>query len=409
MYLAIVARTLGAEQLGILVLIHAYALFFRDVASFKSWQALIRYGADYLNRSDAKQFSRLVKLTFLLDIGGAILGTLLALLLLEIAAPQAGIPSAMVAWAGFYCVSTLFSIKSTPIGILRLFDKFSVLAKAALVVPVLRTLGVIVATLYDQPLTTYIMVWFVSDMLGSLVLVWLGFTELSRHREALPVDWRISLATHTHERIWPFIWNANFHSTVNLVNSHFLILFSGFLLSPAAVAFVKVAQELAGILQKAASILSDVLYPELSKLLALKDTGTAKKLITSTMRPTFIITMVVAVILFLVSEPLLEAVGGAEYRVAGSLFRWFVVCGIVQLSLFWVEPGLYAMGRPEIVLYTRIFASAVQVGVMFFLTRTLGLAGVGIAALAAGVIIGLTNLAVFLRLLNRTKISASDT
>ena len=51
-YLSLAAQALGAAQFGIIVLIHTYSAFVREIFSFKSWQALIRYGAIYLDKDE---------------------------------------------------------------------------------------------------------------------------------------------------------------------------------------------------------------------------------------------------------------------------------------------------------------------------------------------------------------------
>jgi hypothetical protein len=51
-YMAIAARALGVRELGVLVLIQAFAQFLGDVVKFQSWQTIIHYGAQPLERGE---------------------------------------------------------------------------------------------------------------------------------------------------------------------------------------------------------------------------------------------------------------------------------------------------------------------------------------------------------------------
>src|SRR5689334_14256447 len=48
-YMAIAARALGVRELGVLVLIQAFAQFLGDVVKFQSWQTIIHYGTQPLD------------------------------------------------------------------------------------------------------------------------------------------------------------------------------------------------------------------------------------------------------------------------------------------------------------------------------------------------------------------------
>ena len=74
--LSIAARALGATQFGLIVLVQTYVQTITAVATFQSWQAIVRYGAVSLEKDDIAGFQRLIRFSALLDIGGALLGTL---------------------------------------------------------------------------------------------------------------------------------------------------------------------------------------------------------------------------------------------------------------------------------------------------------------------------------------------
>ena len=58
---AITARALGAEKLGMLVLIDAYVRIVDKLVNFQSWQFMIKYGSDTLSAKDSSGFKAIVK------------------------------------------------------------------------------------------------------------------------------------------------------------------------------------------------------------------------------------------------------------------------------------------------------------------------------------------------------------
>src|SRR5690242_12609324 len=65
-YMAIAARALGVRELGVLVLIQAFAQFLGDVVKFQSWQTIIHYGAQPLAKGETKPFQRVLRFTLTL-------------------------------------------------------------------------------------------------------------------------------------------------------------------------------------------------------------------------------------------------------------------------------------------------------------------------------------------------------
>ncbi|MEO0974699.1 MAG: hypothetical protein AAFX85_16540, partial [Pseudomonadota bacterium] len=117
-YLALAARALGASQLGVLMLIHSVTVTIREIASFRSWQALIKFGTGYLEAEQLARFRRLLRLTTRLDLIGAVLGTAVSVVAILVFASALRIGEEYQLMALGYCATTLLALRSTPIGLL---------------------------------------------------------------------------------------------------------------------------------------------------------------------------------------------------------------------------------------------------------------------------------------------------
>jgi O-antigen/teichoic acid export membrane protein len=72
-------KSLSASELGIILFLHAYMLFFSAVTAFQSWQSLIRYGTDDLKNNDASSISALLKFGLKIDAISAVFGFLISI------------------------------------------------------------------------------------------------------------------------------------------------------------------------------------------------------------------------------------------------------------------------------------------------------------------------------------------
>ncbi len=88
---ALTARALGPSQYGVLALCFAYARGMERLIAFRSWQPLIKYGAEALHDEDWEALRALFKFGLLLDIGTAFLAWAIAILLVLVAGPKVGI------------------------------------------------------------------------------------------------------------------------------------------------------------------------------------------------------------------------------------------------------------------------------------------------------------------------------
>ena len=134
-YLALATRALGAHNFGVLILIHAYAVAIRDFITLKTAQCVVRYGALCLENNAREDFQKLVKFTTLLDIVFCVIGTLVGILALSRVGPWFGVTEDLELVAAVYCCMILFNFKTTSLGLLRLFNRFDLVALMLMVVP----------------------------------------------------------------------------------------------------------------------------------------------------------------------------------------------------------------------------------------------------------------------------------
>jgi len=79
--LIIAARALSIEGLGSLLMLHAYVMLVTGIASFKSWQAIIQFGAEPYQAGETDKLHNLMRFAIYLDGIAAIAATIVSVII----------------------------------------------------------------------------------------------------------------------------------------------------------------------------------------------------------------------------------------------------------------------------------------------------------------------------------------
>jgi len=265
--LKIAAHVLNPVEFGTVIFLHAYMLFFGEVSTFKNWQSIIRFGADDIEAKDANSFGRLVKFTAKLDFLSTIVAYCLAVGLLSLALWIYGQYPDLASkdldmdllrkFVPLYCLVLLLRQIGTSNGILRIFDRFGLLAIEALSLPVLRFLGAVYVMYSGGGFADFVLVWFI----GSVY-------ELGRRRLLGHIGSARQGLTNTREGLWPFALKANIDSSLASGFMHLPLILVTIGFGPAWAGVYKIAEEVMKLLTEGFKLLDQVIYPELAKFVA---------------------------------------------------------------------------------------------------------------------------------------------
>ena len=381
-YLALATRALGAHDFGVLILIHAYAVAVRDFITLKTSQCVVRYGALCLDNNAREDFQKLIKFTMLLDLGFCVAGTVAGMLAVSVVGPRFGVTPELVPVATIYCFMILFNFKATSLGLLRLFDRFDLVALMLMVVPTIRLAGACAAYFFYQHISAFLLFWFLAGAVQCLVTVWFGWREFRRQGFSKDMDLGLRHLTRPHKGIWSFIWTSHIHRTLHVSTVHIATLIVGFLSGPVGAGFFKIAQECATVLIKPAQLFNETVYPEMAKIAVNRNFPRLWNVITHSALIAGAIAAVILLVVFLFGQPLLGLLFGAEFISAYGVLVLLMIAAAVTMTTFALDPALYSIGRPDISMYVRIFTSTLHIAIMFLLLAEIGLMGAGIAAIA---------------------------
>ncbi|MDT8438831.1 MAG: oligosaccharide flippase family protein [Wenzhouxiangellaceae bacterium] len=387
--LALAARTLGIDEFGLLALLHGLVMTLAQLANFNSWQTVVRYGADALERLDRAGLRRILMFAFGLDLLAAALAAVLILLFAVPVARLLGVPEELLPVARIYAFTALLLIGgNTGFGILRLLDRFDRLAIQNTSISLVRALGSLALFLTGGDLVGFLVVWAGAIALSRLLLYVFSAREIARRALGAPWqgDWRVRLAPVAG--IWRFAIGTHLIGTLRLTEARLGLLLVGALLGPAAAGLYRIAQQFADVVaQPIDKLLVPALLPELTRSAARGDTAGRRDLVLRPALASGAFALFVLVVLGLFGRSLIALSVGPEFTDAWPVMMLLILAALPIAATFSLEPLLISLGRLRATILARIAASTLYIVLLVVLTNSLGLIGAGLAALAYGILI----------------------
>jgi O-antigen/teichoic acid export membrane protein len=388
--MAIAARALGAPGLGVLVLIQAFVAFLADVVEFQSWQTVLHYGSRPLAEGRRADFQRVVRFSMILDMASAALAVAIGVAGAFLFADRLGWGQAEAPMAALFMLTAVFTVSATPTGLLRLFDRFDVLAKQAALIAFIRLLASAAAWALGGGLPGFLLAYFVATLGSWSYLAGSAYFELRRRGLTDGWSWRGPL-TEGMPGVWRFAWNTNLAAALDVAFTHAATLTVGALAGPTQAAFWRVGRQVADAMAKPAKLLTPALYPELARLRADDMNHAMWRLARNVGLLAGGAGAVLMGLTVVFGDALLSAVLGDAFAAAGDVMTWQVAAAVIGICALPLEPLLISIGKPGAAVRVRLAVGAVFLVALPFLISRFGLigAGAGLAAAAGALALGM--------------------
>jgi O-antigen/teichoic acid export membrane protein len=376
---AVMARALGPELLGVLVMIEAYARVVDRLVRLETWQALVTYGAAALERSDSVRLLRLLKFGAALDLSGAALAAVVAVAAAPLTGKWLGWSPETVWMAQIYSLSAMANFASAPIGALRLFDRFPAIAWLEAATTALRLLAALTAYLAGAGLWAFVMLSMGVLIASQLVLVLLALQEIARRGCGRFLLVPLRGVTFENPRIWEFIWSSNATVLVRRITQEFDNLLVGSMLGPAAVGIYHLSKRLGNAMIKAGGLLQQAIFPDLARLWVRGDRRAFLKVVTQVSLGTAAIMGAALLVVGLNAERLLVYVVGARFKEAALPLVVQLAAVALLLSGSGLRPALTTMGLQMSQLKITLVSAAAFYVCMLLAVPQLGVLGANLA------------------------------
>jgi len=395
-YTAVAARALGVRGLGLLVMIHAFAQLLGDVVKFQSWQTVLQYGAEPLAQRRIGELQRVVRFTLLLDLVSGVVGVAVGVVAALAFGSRLGWGTEQGPLAAAYALSVMFITAAAPLGILRLLDRFDVLAGQAAVISLVRLAGCALGYWMHAGLSVFLAVWALGTVAGFLLLAVAAWRAMERQGLLHGFRWLGPVRIET-PGVWRFAWATNLNATLGVAFTHLVTLMVGGLLGPADAALWRIGRQVADAIAKPVRLLIPALYPELVRLRAEQREQTMWRLTGRITLAASAVGLVLLAVSSFAGAPLLRLVMGAGFAAAAGIMTWQVAAAVVNLISLPLEPMVISLGYAGATVRVRVVVAAAYAATLPFLVRSYGLEAAGAALVASSVAIGLGMLWLLLR------------
>ena len=377
----VLARNLNPSGFGVLAVVIAVVTFVQLLLGSRVWEAATTFVVEFTSKGDAARATATVKLCYLVDALGALVGFLLLVLLAD---PIARIFSVEAAAAPIrlYAFSILLAIPiATSTALLRIGDRFRWLAVQTVGENLVR-LGAVafVIVWIGVRLMPLVGAYLVAVAFSAVTLWWLasrivGDLGLVRWRDA-----RLSMLAEDRRRILGFMLNSNLAGTARLVTGRIDVLIVGWLTDPASVGVYRLARSVSDPLAAFATPVSQAVFPEISKLVQARDARSIR-LVTRRIRSLAAVVVIpVCVATVLLAGWVIPAVFGPSYEPAVPLVR-IMVWQLVWIPYVWLPGLLLSLGRAGAVATFTSLDAVVYLLLLLILVPAFGVTGAAWATL----------------------------
>lgn len=392
-YLGLATRSLGLERFGQFTLILSAGQAVAGFISFQSWQIVVRYGVALLGEDQRQALGRLTRFCALLDVCAALVGCVVAAVVIALLGPHLGWSSELRHEALLFCWVLVLSTRSTPVGILRLHDRFSVGAAADAATPIARFVGAIAAVLSGATVSGFLMAWAIAEVVTAVVY-WAA--AIRTDRSVIGPIRGAAAVPGEYPGFWHFAWTVNVNATLDTGSKQLLIVLVGVIAGQAAAGAYRLAFQLSQALARLGDMFSRAIFPEFTRAHESGSADRLQKLFRQATRFTVTTGAVICVLAPILGQPILKLVGGNAFKGAYPILVLLSLATALDVMSVGFEPMLLGTGRSREIFRIRLVAVIALFAIAIVAMTQFGAIGAAGATLVSSVL-ALTGLVVSAR------------
>ena len=380
---ALMARSLGPAEFGMVVLMHTYAMLIRALLDFGTVDAIVRFGVPAHDASDNHTLGKLIKVCRRIDKQASITAALLALLVAPFAGPAMGMDAKHVMLLMAYSTILLTPGAGSAAGILRLYDRFDILGRQMTIAPTLRFIGIAIAWWLDASIEIFVVIWGAAYVSENAYLLWQAKHKYRKQINQALIGVNLKgTSLNDFDGLRHFLWVTYWQSNLDLLPKHITTLLVGYFLGPAEAGLMRLAREIASTLSRPSLLIRNVVLLDLTRAWhqanATFDVVAYRTAILGGM-----FGLAFVLISYFFGEYLLGGLLGSQFIAAKGVLTLMLLAATLDLAAAPLLSGLYAMGHALKTLRITMVSTVMHLVMFVLLTRQFGLIGAGIAASCA--------------------------
>ena len=378
--IALVTRWLGIEEYGVLALAAAFTDIVSRVFDVRVGETVIAFGAERLDR-EPRAAAGVFRFGYAIDFGAGAIGFLLVAALAPFAGDRLAGDAGPLVFFLYGLVLLATTVETTSLAILRMHGRFGWILRLTVLREILRVGSIVLALAVFGTLAAVIVALILLETLvGGLAVVLAARAFAARTGIRLASRTREPLAG-VRRAMLRMMFHANLIGYAKIVPAQGPTMLLGALRDPAEVGIFKIGMAVASAVGKPADPAWAAVMPRLARLRADRLAAEALRLVRQSSLVLFAVIAIPAAVAVALRGPILELFGGTEARAAGAVLVLACIGRLVNGTLFWNTPVLYAYKRAGVA--SRIFLTNLVVfaPLLVVLTTRWGATGAAAAGL----------------------------
>lgn len=379
---ALTTRALGLELFGILAIIISYVEVMVGATKFSPWHALIKFGSENFNNDEKSIFMGYVKQSIIFDGISALLGFVIANIFVDVFSDYFSLSSDMRSYIALYSLVAFLDFSGTPIGVLRLLNKFRYFMVQNFIVSTLGVIGAAVVYITGGGLLEFIIVIISSKLIGTIYIVIIMIYELRKN--ALLEYWRSPIKNW--KEFTKFTFWKHLTLIVSIPAKHLDVIIVSAVVTIEAAGIYKIIKQVAGTIGLLIDPIYYAIFPQFADLIAKEKRSKAYKFGIKSGIVSFLLVGSIGLIIGGLSPWWLGLVFGEQFSSGWIPLVAFLLVKIFEFSFNPIHPLFVALGHVKYESAFFILSSGIFLLLSWFLGNLYGLIGI-ILANGLGVLI----------------------
>jgi O-antigen/teichoic acid export membrane protein len=377
--LAILARHLGKEALGVIAVFRTVVTMVDLFANFNTWQAIIKYGTEAIAQNRKQDVDQLIKLAAVIDITTAWVGALVVVGLAFVVPGQFDWSRHESTLCAIYALTLVSKLAGTTDGIFRICDSYRVQAIAASIMALVTTGAVAIAVVLGAGFDGCVYVLIGGEVAANAVITVAAFWVARRHGFGNWFSTSLSGVRAKFPGIARFLVSTNAQLTVKTMQSEVDMIIVGSSLGKASAGLFRVIKQLGTIPGRVFMPFEIVLYTELAREVAARDYRSLRRLLRRSMLIAGIGTLVLWLVVAPFSRPIIGVIAGPDFLDAAPAFRVYLFAMALMITGSPAMRTMIVLGRPGTLFLFDLGSLVLLIVGAVVLAHQWGLVGIAIA------------------------------
>ena len=269
-----IINAIGSYKHGILVAVQTYTNLFYGLFSFKTFQSLIKYLAKAEGDNDHESEKIYIKWAVMLDAFCLVATLFFGVILKDVVINIMGWDRAISEYCIFYLCVYMLYFQGTTIGVLRHFENYKYVVTSNISCAVIRCVGFLGCFVLRCDFKAFFLVDCIANAAKFLLMNFYTLKTLAQHK--LLDFYKVKLKWCPD--FLKFSLYSNLTSTIDLPVNQITSLIINKYLGFEATSVYSVFGNIGSVINKLGDPISQVIYPEMNKMISQKDVASARKL-----------------------------------------------------------------------------------------------------------------------------------